>query len=147
MNNEITNEFRAACFAAYWGANTISAPYGAQPKRMLQGKISATNTIFIDIKYPEWQSQHPIILSDCKLILTPLSEISDEDAIEVAKMNFHGHTEYPQIDLGRALVRKLNKHIYCENPIQIIDFLRSRSYDCGFRHIPSLIDAGIAIKK
>ena len=29
----------------------------------------------------------------------------------------------------------------------VIDYLRSRGYDCGFAHIPSLIESGIAIKR
>lgn len=30
-------------------------------------------------------------------------------------------------------------------PASIIDFLRSKSYDCGFMEIPSLIEAGLAL--
>ncbi len=114
----------------------------------------------------------------CKLILTPLSEISDEDAIEVSKLAmWHWDKEYNcydetiadnvehnefgiHIDVSaRCFEGYVSIHDGCvfvsdedtelETPVmsngRIIDFLRSKGYDCGFMHIKSLIDAGIAI--
>lgn len=99
---------------------------------------------------------------ESQLILTPLSKISDEDAVEVAKMlNYR-----EDVDMSELLehmkdvinIRKVgdvfgnidSKNI-ADNDVspmvilRIYDFLRSRSYDCGYGSIQSLIQAGIAV--
>ena len=76
----------AAIAASYFGADVICAPYGGQPNRKITGTMIGLNNHGIDIKFPEWQSPHQIATDQCQLILTPLSKISDEDAVEVAKI-------------------------------------------------------------
>lgn len=101
-------------------------------------------------------------LDECQLLLKPLSKISDEDAIELIKIEdkncAYTHNGEPlsnieygakqgwvyiysdEIDLGR-------KPIYFSEytlSIEQADFLRSRSYNLPFRGI-DLVEAGIAI--
>lgn len=90
---------------------------------------------------------------DFKLILIPLSDITDNHALEVAKILENDIVlewgEELAIEMGKRIVndmfkfpkRHLDKYIY------LLDYLRSKSYDCGYMNIPSLIQAGYAIKK
>ena len=89
--------------------------------------------------------------SKLKPILTPLSEITDEDAVEVAKI---ARCRYKSIEsiivAGRELVTiylDRSSNVSAIYWVNIIDYLRSKHYDCGYMHIPSLITAGLAIKK
>lgn len=80
----------------------------------------------------------------CRLILTPLSAISDEDAVEVARMvnalDIVSNLEY-MTKVGKAYIKR-NITTF---PFFIIDYLRSRNYDLGYMGVRSLIDADIAI--
>lgn len=95
----------------------------------------------------------------CRLILTPLSAISDEDAVEVARMSLlsarycweRWGSNSSILSVGREIANDLFEDFgdpvfvapkYLSN---IIDYLRSRNYDLGYMGIRSLIDAGIAI--
>ena len=94
-----------------------------------------------------------------KPILTPLSEITDEDAVEVAKImeipqferaKLFGCDENNYYTIGRHIKNEIietcyNDGFYLQGAV--IDYLRSKHYDCGYMHIPSLITAGLAIKK
>lgn len=112
-----------------------------------------------------------------KLILTPLSQIIDEDAIEVAKMCDNGFIGKKQTSVRRSHGKLSITTNECDDVgvVRInvppalfgvefiheelsgfasgrlhqktIDFLRSRGYDCGYAHISSLIEAGIAIDR
>lgn len=87
----------------------------------------------------------------CRLILTPLSHITDEDEIQV------GRIARPEIkdvhhlrNIGTNIIADIiNGHSLLEIGFvsiqHIIDYLRSRNYDLGYMGIRSLIDAGIAI--
>lgn len=112
--------------------------------------------------------------------LTPLSLISDEHAIEVAKIakcdmdnavkdgegdgyfivrdEFGIHLrfwyktsyEYDEWDVYPFTIH-LNGDTsdymgVSTNQIQIIDYLRSKSYDCGYMNLPSLIASGHAVE-
>lgn len=107
--------------------------------------------------------------SDCQLLLTPLSEISDADAVEVAKMlNYRGDVDTSELleylkdvsnlrKVGDVFGNIDSKNI-AENDIspmiilRCYDFLRASSwngkpkasYDCGWGEIRSLIEAGMA---
>lgn len=112
-----------------------------------------------------------------KPILSPLSEISDEDAIGVAKIIYQTNgweVELP-IKGDFKILKRSNTGIMigCTNDMNLIighhseilftdefndpyptalhypaiDYLRSKSYDCGFQNINSLIDAGLAVQK
>lgn len=90
-----------------------------------------------------------VSLEYCQLMLTPISEMSDEHAIEVAKIFDPELLPEEMARVGRFFA---NRKDYCFGDMdynrtqQIIDYLRSVGYDCGYGSIPSLIEAGIAIK-
>jgi len=107
--------------------------------------------IDLDYKYGNYKtSSYNIEL--CHLILTPLSEITDE----------HIHGCYKAMGTG-GFEDDFSKEHFIEtiSPNEVaghkdrygqscyyraIDYLRSVGYDCGHGSIPSLIEAGIAIK-
>ena len=85
--------------------------------------------------------------SDCQPILTRLSNITDEDALEVAKILYTPVSIYISANAGREIVTNMDTYTFRFNKAnRIIDFLRSKSYDCGYGSIPYLIEAGIAIE-
>lgn len=168
---QIANEMRCRIFAAYWGAN-CNQVMGAT------GKIIRISDLSVTVEFGENKTSS-CELRDCKLILKPLSSISDEDAIEVAKIllpNYFANmqkgwlvsrdyavTGYPYIkvhhpkkvssvqidpklvnfDIDGMEDRETGSHDM--KPAATIDYLRSKSYDCGYGSIPSLITAQIAI--
>lgn len=172
---EITNEFLAACFAAYWGSN-VSTKGGKQVKLVAIG--DAPTIAWDEQDGKKWgESRYEWL----RLHLTHLSAITDEDAVEVAKIadknaeyfkgNNHrvktmeykcvrttqGDKVYIGIDRfgdGKYFGYEPLPTIATLYSIEQIDYLRSSKrpdgtskpvYDCGYMHIPSLIDAGIAI--
>lgn len=116
---------------------------------------------------------------NCQLILTPLSEISDEDAKHILSIVYEVNYKSFGMDVPFHSVKKLNTslRIYLnkdlktgiemhylspasiwqfggsmspctgDEAVQIVDYLRSRGYDCGYGHIKSLINSGLAVKK
>lgn len=86
-------------------------------------------------------------ISSCQLILTPVDRISDDDAVEVAKMC--GAT-FAVDDIGRAKAGKdlLQNYLYRTSNVRgadwfkVQDYLRSKSYD-----IDNNIAAGVAVEK
>lgn len=107
-----------------------------------------------------------------KLLLTPLSAITDEDAIEVAKIigcniplvnsyGLQGEITYivKRNDKGVSVgiyrvggnLNEVVRRIYFDDRnllnTEQADYLRSKAYDCGYAEIPSLIYAGLAIDK
>ena len=100
----------------------------------------------------------------CQLILTPLEKISDEHAVEVAKMlNYRTDIDMPELleymkdvinirKVGDVFGNIDSKNIADNDvsPMIILrcyDYLRSKGYDCGHGNITSLISAGIAVEK
>lgn len=79
--------------------------------------------------------------------IIPLSAMTDGDAIYIAQ-NILGYTEgYHEyfVETGKRYLSKNSN--YMDTDREVIDYLRSRGYDCGYADIPSLIDAGLAIDK
>lgn len=120
-------------------------------------------------------------IDQCQLILTPLDKISDEDAVDVAKILIpqcffntqkgwqvsrnYTTTGYPYIKIHHPK-KVYSVQIDCTlvnfdiddmedrvtascdtKPVSIIDYLRSKGYDCGHGSIPNLIAAGVAVEK
>ena len=137
-----SNEFLERVFAAYWGVDCrYKNEFGTfEPK--VDRQFFGNNKLGNDYKI--------------QLLLTPLSQISDEDAIEVARILGLSYNNDPEsecyYDLG-GLIADLtsNSEDYIKMHFNgsgiLIDHLRSRGYDCGYGEIPSLIEAGIAIEK
>lgn len=127
------NKFLAACFAAYFGSK-VNTQDGIC-------EIHAINQLGTHCHSKSRQSRF-YGFDETKIILKPLSAISDEDATFISEkiMGFiERYVNLTHAELGKKYVKNR------EMKIEVIDYLRSKSYDCGFRHIPSLIDAGIAI--
>lgn len=115
--------------------------------------------IWRGIEVPAYNVINANEIINCRLILTPLSAISDEDAVEVAKMALlsarycweRWGSNSSLLSVGKEIANDLFEDYgdpvlvapkYLSN---IIDYLRSRNYDLGYMGIRSLIDAGIAI--
>lgn len=140
-----TNEFLRGMFAAYMGCeceitetqDNITTKTKAKSLGVLSERLHFAGVgLFVHF-------------SKLKPILTPLSEITDEDAVEVAKICEHSHT----IDAGKRIVSNIMYYSPI-NHLHIVDYLRSPYrldgipkpvYDLGYMHIPSLIAADLAI--
>lgn len=126
----------AAKAARYWGCEVVCAPYTGQPNKKLTGKMIGVTTDSIYIKFPEWATSHGMFVSDCQLLLTPLSAITDEHAIEVAKVMYHEITEYNHLlNIGWGVIAvikgdKLVPEFGYRLFIPVFDLLRSLGYDC-----------------
>lgn len=164
---EITNELLARIYGAYIGCEckivSKNDPYNQFGEIGLKSRLNWLHIGLLDTV-------------KVKLLLTPLSEITDEDAIEVGKIAFYGADiddfECKQIDrtkegvveivgnsnlrlciaawgnsLAFAMVYDDGNFLPIPEIHAIIDYLRSKSYDCGYGEIPSLIEAGIAINR
>ena len=168
---ELNNEMQTRIFAMYWGSEYV----------VLFDKDKYSDPITIDRKVFAAMIGKPE--TPRFIILTPLDEISDEDAIEVARIIFAGsgedvadkvfyivkreeshiEVEFEKENLSLFIVFECafvfvdNSVIACSDPTDMtlpvlsqasaIDYLRSKSYDCGYGNISSLIQSKIAIKK
>lgn len=82
MKNKLSNEEIARVFSMYWGAE-ISINTSLVKKRIINGAgFNAIGELLIITNDGNFGITHWGI----KLLLTPLSKLTDEDAIEVAKM-------------------------------------------------------------
>jgi hypothetical protein len=160
-NMEHTKEFLIGMFAAYMGCEVeykdvdgkkivakltgVSVSEGLETTyKRKRGNVSGDYLSF------KPNGNHNTDALHTKPILTPLSKITDDDAVEVAKI---AQCRYQAIEsiiiAGRELVTiYINRqtNVSALSWCQIIDFLRSKHYDCGYLHISSLIKAGLAVK-
>lgn len=131
---EIHEETRARIFASYSPENFI-LKYEEFPRRfnyidVFTGRIN--------------RSEHDI--NNCSLLLTSLADITDEDAIVVAKIA--GQTAGDPIYWGKELIiNHLNKrsNVWGQDWIRIFDYLRSRHYALPFAgySVEQLIECGV----
>lgn len=151
--------------AAYFGCMISETKFGANESEWTDSYIPTgmDNDGYFDKDYNDIRFRH------CQLILTPITEISEEDLIEVIKrcewwdcykrytemriegmrLKFNGWKVIGGYDTAQECEQS------CLNQSQI-DYLRSSVrpdgtpkpvYDCGYGSIPSLIEAGIAVKQ
>lgn len=158
-----SNEFLAIVFSAYWGAEVF---YNGTAREVF-GVNANGLSLFTETDEFEYAE-----CGNCQLLLTPLSDISDEDAIEVAKIedkNIKYRHRGKAIEITNYFFIKSNledkvfigidrfykEYYFGYSPLPLsaslytveqTDYLRSKSYDCGYAEIPSLITAGIAVK-
>ncbi len=175
--NTKTKVLTPAIAAAYWRAEVLTKEDGIVKMHGLQLNLLVG-------ELPKFQHGY-YAYNSCQLILTPLDEITDEDAIEVAKMAMYHPSnkedweniicsfivdEITRLSTGVVIIASLIcwegsininydgfieiKNEEGENEVggiwnyaSIIDFLRSRHYDCGYGSIPSLIAADLAVSK
>lgn len=83
--NKISNEERESVFHAYHKAQVECKPYG-ETLRTEIGSIKGVQDGLVNVKIPKWQSITSIQYDKCQLLLRNLSSITDEDAIEVARI-------------------------------------------------------------
>jgi hypothetical protein len=148
---EHTNEFLQGMFAAYMGCEVLNTDEGKNLKMI---GLSGSFISVYEPPYPFCESEsdeYEWMYSECRLILTPLSEISNDDAVEVAKIFKYQVSEHDKLKfLGLELVDSLVKYeldgFMLRDILAIIDYLRSKHYDCGYLQISSLIEAGLAVK-
>lgn len=162
---EHTNEFLRGMFAAYMGCEVqyvdtdnrkivakltgVSVNDGLETTYKRKRKSIAGGYVSGDYLSFKPNDNHNTDALHCKPILISLSEITDEDAVEVAKICEHSHT----IEAGKRIVSDIMYYSPI-NHLHIIDYLRSPYrpggtpkpvYDLGYMHIPSLIAADLAI--
>jgi hypothetical protein len=137
---EITNEERARILAMYWGSPCVFW-FGKRERTGTIGVMSIQRTLNIE-KYK------------CQLTLHDLADITDDDAIEVAKIIGYKEQERKSLDVDACQYDSESKsfHIALTNwpavtfhldeiGIEAVNFLRKKSYD-----VDGLIIKGIAIK-
>ena len=137
MKTNLTNEQIANIFALYYRAFIIIADYGKY--RMLG--IYDTDILIKN------GTKHPV--SSCKLELIPLKSITDEHAIEVAKMN--KYTADVDIAFYAMVGRDILNQVFAKNslmclPYECADKLRQWGYCLPYDGI-DLFEVGIAIEK
>lgn len=109
-----TPENKAKFFAQYWGQNVLKVP------QFLEGFLQGYCTVRIgsDSRWNVWVEKG-------FLELKPLSQITDEDAIEVAKIHLgwsDSCTNWKQDD----------RLVYAADNPEVVDFLRSKGYAVPF---------------
>ena len=153
-----TNEFLRGMFSAYMGCDVINTDEGKNLKMI------AISGYFISVyepPYPFCESEgdeYEWMFSECKPILTPLSEITDEDAEVLGKYRYSDPKALNHIQIGKGIISDYLREDRVNGKFELekfeIDYLRSPFrpdgtpkpvYDLGYMHIPSLIAADLAI--
>lgn len=138
METEMTNELKAKFFAQYWGQKVLTSKNWET-----EGDPEYVCGPYFDGNYEGHY-----------LLLKPLSSITDEDAIEVAKILYPGYKgEWQVCDKGAALLKLRNNKgsmliiwkdlsgQYGVNDLDyyllpnVVDYLRSKSYALPFMGI------------
>jgi hypothetical protein len=120
----------AADVAKYFGAKVVTK----------EGTTGAIVGVFSTHQSCNIELQDDVIsignlISDCHLLLKPLSEISEDDAVEVAKIANFNRVE-TQLAIGKDIANSIANKIVDSlssipytNIIDIIDYLRKKGYD------------------
>lgn len=145
---EHTNEFLMGMFAAYRGCEV----YSKRPvdKYYLKGLDISNDILFVSQVSDHWDGNTGDI-REYRPLLTPLSEVTDEDKIAIAKIarmvrNFSERgDELARLLTSRDLIFDTYKFGGAATYINVVDYLRSKHYDLGYMHVPSLIQSGLAI--
>jgi hypothetical protein len=144
---EITNEFIASAFAAYWGC-TIKTVDERNPEFDPNvGQLIELSNTGVTASCKAYNAESMIY--EAKLHLHRLSDITDEHAIEVANIASVCSGWNGVILLGRQIIDDFNRYtkifdVKDLNKItHIVDYLRSKGYATKFRGI-DLIESGIA---
>lgn len=136
MKAEINNENKVKFFMLYYGQRVLKFSQNAPATQVVErGMIDHAIRFNFEEK--------------C-LSLNPLSSITDEDAIEVAKIcrkaNMDDQTKEVCIDEGRKVAMNftLFNLLLTNTTLLLIDFLRSRSYALPWMglSVDELIEAG-----
>lgn len=133
----ITNEIKTKVFAQY---------LGQQFQTKLNDDSVKNYTLDITEMFKFYNS---IGFDNVKLILKPLSSITDEDAIEISKMFLtDGNSLQSKIEFGKGVAYHYELGSYYTNrPIEIYQFLQSKGYDLSQYLLgnKTLFECGLAI--
>ena len=178
MQNKLTARIAGAYLNAKYKHPCDACSFEFRGFKSPLDDIRAKEEQFWVVLYGDWSGgtnpnlscESHTYISDCKLILKPLSLISDEDAIEVAKIycpffDFSGVIKSEVFQSKRifhktgsiCLMPDLSGSIYdfdglniCDlnyfRKEKVVDYLRSKSYDCGYGSEKSGIESGWAIE-
>lgn len=93
MEQKLSNEEYRRIYGMYIGCEIQTpSPYDDEPDRIVNGYLTGIHGEYqaevqhVDIDGGVWEHPEYYNFDKCKLILTPLSEISDEDAIQANKI-------------------------------------------------------------
>lgn len=155
MNQDVTNEFLAAMFGAYPMCG-IKCNEWPDTTHISTGVSQFHNIVYI-VENVDSGDEYWSEFEHCKPILTPLTEITKEDEVELMEMVNCCNFIIDKESFIAQLICSLNSGNFLPGSMVrwCVDYLRSSKrpdgtdkpvYDCGFRHITSLIDAGLAVK-
>ncbi len=133
--------------------NTIDNHKLFRAHYLFQKVLRSKNGVYLQLLFPRYLLNQSLI-DGTYLELTPLSMISDEDAIEVAKI-MYGHVFKGQFIVIRSekavsigmdptsiiniyfegRMRLIQGEIYCSISNGILDFLRSKSYALPYNRL------------
>jgi len=135
---------KSGMFAAYWGAK-VKALYADEGYDI--GVMQSVEKDRIYLMHNAYSSF--CLIENCKLILTPLSQITTDDANYIVSLCGWDSKENVidcLFDSFGKLRIEFEMHTYKVTVTpHIIDYLRSKSYDLGYMDCENLINAGYAI--
>lgn len=115
--------------AKYFGCNVIVLDNGPYPM------VGLTKDDIIIKPFPKIPYTSNEVISYCKLVLIPLSKITDNHLIEVAKLLF-GPKKATMLENAKVYLHGLHRSS------DVVDYLRSKHYD-----MDELIEFGLAVPK
>lgn len=146
---EITNEIKAKIFAQYLGQEFKWSEETDEDYTPILSAVNIGGSVFSEEADDSGEGCYSI--NECKLILKPLSAITDEDAIEVAKLifgkSYNQEKGHDQLVLKKcqaeAFIKTMN-----DTPLTgreswfIYQFLQSHEYD-----LPQYLLGGKTLKE
>lgn len=125
--NQLTNEETAKVFAMYWGSEILISQNDQPIIEKVQGSLCYSSSLTI------WSCQtgYNTKFFKVKLLLKPLSSISDEDAVEVARLANYLKLKTKMAAIGRDVINSLigKTHTYhYSQPFAIFQYLISKGY-------------------
>lgn len=123
---ELSNEEKAKIFALYLGCDCIDNGAGIKRKLVAIGGID--NGGFCYGKLKNKAHTFASFVSDFKLLLKPLSSITEEDALEVGEMK--GDPYIKHRPNKKHLIDYIRKNIdeWQEHSVKIYEYLKQRYY-------------------
>ncbi len=134
---EITNDIKAKVFAQYLG------------QKYNDGDLEEPQIFPVEAETFSCFELYPNGMNSAKLILKPLSAITDEDAIEVARiLGYHPTQEKGTI--GRRFANSFSEVWHSQKPFDLLcafQYLQSKGYDLPSYLLggKTLHEAGLAI--
>lgn len=131
-------------------AAMVAAYCNAQVRDKRNGNIYSVHALYIETnKFIGSNFEYPFCLSDFQLVLTSPSNITDAQALDVAKEYYSIVPEMHTIENGKKMCSYFqgSKKWHAVSCIEFTDICRSLNIDMGYKNIPSLIAVGLAVEK